>query len=106
MEQWRGGEGRLRIVLTWAVSDVDWTFGVNHAFFIQIFGVLTYINMAFRTSCLEHDLIDRIMLKCQFAISFGLVCLVMGLGFDLLFLQKGFGEIIITQGCLVNQVRK
>ena len=97
MEQWRGGEGRIKIVLTWAVIDVDWTFCVAHACFIKIFGVLTYNNMAFRTSLLEHDLIDRIMLKCQFAISFFLVCLVMGFGFGRLFLQKRLGEIIITQ---------
>ena len=81
----------MKIVLTWAVIDVDQTFGVAHACFIKIFGVLTYNNMAFKTSCLEHDLIDRIMLKCQFAISFGLVCLLMGFGFGLLFLQKDFG---------------
>ena len=39
----------------------------------------------------------KIMLKFQFEISLVLVCLVMGFGFGRLFLQKGFGEIIITQ---------
>ena len=96
----------MKIVLTWAVIDVDWTFGVAHACFIKIFEVLTYNNMAFKTSCLEHNFIDRIMLKFQFAISFGLVCLSMGFGFGLLFLQKYFEEIIINQGCLVNKARK